>query len=223
MSDSSWFLIFNSQYETVSLALAREKRILHQVTIHKHKASSELIGHIDTLLSREKIQLSDCKGLIGHAGPGPFTTLRVVLATINGLAYATHLPLVGVSGLEALGSLYPTKKCLVLLNAFCEDVYFGLLEQGVLIEAGAAPVKDIFPYLKSCINDETPIIGNAVITYQAQIQTFFDRSIIPTPSFPLEASIEQIAYVGFAKWDTHQTTNFITPLYLKAYSAHMPV
>ena len=37
-----------------------------------------------------------------HQGPAPFTTLRVCLTTVNGFAFATGVPLIGVNGLQEL-------------------------------------------------------------------------------------------------------------------------
>jgi tRNA threonylcarbamoyladenosine biosynthesis protein TsaB len=48
------------------------------------------------------LTLGDVTLLAVGLGPGPFTGLRVGLATIEGLAFATGLPVVGVSGLDAL-------------------------------------------------------------------------------------------------------------------------
>jgi tRNA threonylcarbamoyl adenosine modification protein YeaZ len=48
------------------------------------------------------LTLRDVTLLAVGLGPGPFTGLRVGLATIEGLAFATGLPVVGVSGLDAL-------------------------------------------------------------------------------------------------------------------------
>ena len=49
-----------------------------------------------------RLTLGDVTLLAVGLGPGPFTGLRVGLATIEGLAFATGLPVVGVSGLDAL-------------------------------------------------------------------------------------------------------------------------
>ena len=48
------------------------------------------------------LALSDVTLLAVGLGPGAFTGLRVGLATIEGLAFATGVPVVGVSGLDAL-------------------------------------------------------------------------------------------------------------------------
>lgn len=54
------------------------------------------------LLGAHGATLADVTLLAVGLGPGAFTGLRVGIATMQGLAVATGLPLVGVSGLDAL-------------------------------------------------------------------------------------------------------------------------
>jgi tRNA threonylcarbamoyladenosine biosynthesis protein TsaB len=61
-----------------------------------------LPGEALAALAAADLTLRDLSLLAVGLGPGPFTGLRVGLATIEGLAFATGLPVVGVSGLEAL-------------------------------------------------------------------------------------------------------------------------
>ena len=61
-----------------------------------------LPGEVLAALEACGLTLGDVTLLAVGLGPGPFTGLRVGLATIEGLAFATGLPVVGVSGLDAL-------------------------------------------------------------------------------------------------------------------------
>jgi tRNA threonylcarbamoyl adenosine modification protein YeaZ len=61
-----------------------------------------LPGEVLAVLDASGLTLRDVTLLAVGLGPGPFTGLRVGLATIEGLAFATGLPVVGVSGLDAL-------------------------------------------------------------------------------------------------------------------------
>jgi len=61
-----------------------------------------LPGEALAALEAANLRLRDLTLLAVGLGPGPFTGLRVGLATIEGLAFATGLPVVGVSGLGAL-------------------------------------------------------------------------------------------------------------------------
>jgi tRNA threonylcarbamoyladenosine biosynthesis protein TsaB len=56
------------------------------------------------LLDDHGLGLADVSLLAVGLGPGAFTGLRVGIAAMQGLAFATGLPIVGVSGLDALAS-----------------------------------------------------------------------------------------------------------------------
>jgi tRNA threonylcarbamoyladenosine biosynthesis protein TsaB len=67
--------------------------------------ATRLPGDLFELLSDRRTTLADLTLLAVGLGPGAFTGLRVGLATMQGLAFATGLPIVGVSGLDALASV----------------------------------------------------------------------------------------------------------------------
>ena len=64
--------------------------------------AQRLPGDILTLLDRQGLRVGDVDVFAVAAGPGSFTGLRIGIAAIQGLAYATGRPVVGVSALEAL-------------------------------------------------------------------------------------------------------------------------
>ena len=64
--------------------------------------ATRLPGELLALLAANHATLADVTLLAVGLGPGAFTGLRVGIATMQGLAVATGLPLVGVSGLDAL-------------------------------------------------------------------------------------------------------------------------
>ena len=53
-------------------------------------------AQIEALLAEQGVARGAIGGLVVGTGPGAFTGLRVGIATVKGLAYALHLPVVGV-------------------------------------------------------------------------------------------------------------------------------
>jgi len=79
---------------------------------------------IARLLEQEGVDIHSCDYIACNSGPGPFTTMRTVVATANGLAYGAHIPLVPFQAITLLAR-YSTSTATVCaaLNAFCEEVY----------------------------------------------------------------------------------------------------
>ncbi len=64
--------------------------------------SERLMAEVDTVLGRCGLTLGDIGCLVAAVGPGSFTGLRIGIATVKGIAFATGARVVGVSSLEAL-------------------------------------------------------------------------------------------------------------------------
>jgi tRNA threonylcarbamoyladenosine biosynthesis protein TsaB len=70
----------------------------------------ELAPAISDLLTRCGFTIEDVGALGVALGPGSFTSLRVGLSLVKGLALARHLPLVGIPTLEILAAAQPASK-----------------------------------------------------------------------------------------------------------------
>jgi len=70
----------------------------------------ELAPAISELLRRCGLTMDDIRGLGVALGPGSFTSLRVGLSLVKGLALARGLPLVGVPTLDILASAQPAAR-----------------------------------------------------------------------------------------------------------------
>src|SRR5262249_14252117 len=64
--------------------------------------AERLPGEITSALEAHGLRVGDVDLFAVAAGPGSFTGLRIGIATMQGLAFVTRKPLVGVSALEAL-------------------------------------------------------------------------------------------------------------------------
>jgi len=70
----------------------------------------ELAPAIADLLTRCAVTMNDVNALGVALGPGSFTSLRVGLALVKGLALAKHIPLVGIPTLDILAHAQPMSK-----------------------------------------------------------------------------------------------------------------
>ena len=96
-------LCLETSTKNFSLAVSDGEEILHSRNVKlKRVLSSSIIPAIDGILSKAKIRLRELDGFAIGLGPGSFTSLRVGLSTVKGLAFATQKPVVGVGSLDVM-------------------------------------------------------------------------------------------------------------------------
>lgn len=79
-----------------------DNRVIGAITMEgKESRNQKLLPAIDWLLTESGIDRRDLKVLAVTRGPGSFTGVRVGLATVQGLAFALNVPVVGMSTHEA--------------------------------------------------------------------------------------------------------------------------
>jgi len=186
-------------------------------SLPKEQSSSLLIPTINEFLHKANSSIDNVDCIIANQGPAPFTSLRTVIATVNGIAYATGIPLVSVNGLKALLAEYTDKQkvTVALLNAFHKTVYYGIQTENTQ-EIGCLPIEQLLQTLKEKIAP-LPIhfIGNGVKLYQEKIIETFENAVIDT-EIPMYCSIEQVMKIGYSSWQSKQNVHQqIEPLYLK--------
>jgi tRNA threonylcarbamoyladenosine biosynthesis protein TsaB len=70
----------------------------------------ELAPAVADLLTRCAVTMDDVKVLGVALGPGSFTSLRVGLALVKGLALSRHIPLIGIPTLDILAHAQPASE-----------------------------------------------------------------------------------------------------------------
>jgi tRNA threonylcarbamoyl adenosine modification protein YeaZ len=239
------FLSIQGSYTRLQLALFENIKCLQLVEKNDGKASSFLIPLLDELLKKQKKTLADLHFIAVDKGPGAFTSLRVTITTINGISFATGIPLIGVCGLQGLFEQYHyavqqkknVKKIewiVVLLNAYNNDVYF-LIEKIDMKNMkdmkckkdlqkkrifGCKNITALLIEMQSLINKQKVFfVGNAASLHQRQILDFFrDNSVIENGTKNI-ASAYHIGMLGLQAWEEKKgITNKIVPQYLKTQS-----
>jgi tRNA threonylcarbamoyladenosine biosynthesis protein TsaB len=140
-----FILIIQSTYDRVEIAIYNNNNQIENKYIAKQEASSKILHAIESLLTEYKIGLKDINKIIVNLGPSPFTTLRTVISTVNGLAFANQIPLIGVDGLHAFVNHdlneFINHPLLVILNAFSNDVYYAIKDKS--LESGVMPIDNL--------------------------------------------------------------------------------
>lgn len=68
-------------------------------TWHAHRELSVTLHQkIEAVLTQQNKKIEDVAGIVGFAGPGSFTGLRIGMTVANTIAYALYVPIVGAQG-----------------------------------------------------------------------------------------------------------------------------
>ena len=92
----------------VGLALYDGAQVTAEYAWRSHRRHTrELAPAIADLLSRCGVMMDQVQALGVALGPGSFTSLRVGLALVKGLALSRHIPLIGIPTLDILAHAQP--------------------------------------------------------------------------------------------------------------------
>ena len=215
------YLSVQNDYTRLEIALMRDTELVDHTACAKENASRDFIIHLSELLERNQLVVTDMPFIAVNQGPGPFTTLRTVLASVNGLSFATTIPLVGVDGLDAGLDEFANTDYQVnvyLLNAFNGDVYFGI-QEGDSRRKGYKKIGALLAELHDA-HPATPInfFGNGAELYVRDIRYELSGRAIFAEPMPSACSIAQIGRMGLEKWHQEEklaATPQLLPLYLK--------
>jgi tRNA threonylcarbamoyladenosine biosynthesis protein TsaB len=108
-------LALDSSTQWIGLALYDGAMVISEMTWKTtNHHSVEISPAIQAMLIRSGEQLEKLSVLGVALGPGSFTSLRIGLAVVKGLALALHIPIVGIPTLEFLAeSVSPDKSPLI--------------------------------------------------------------------------------------------------------------
>ncbi len=120
-------LAIESSTELCSVALQCGESVLSRDAVESRAHANLILPWSRELLSEAGIGFGDLDSLAVSRGPGGFTSLRIGLSIVQGLALAHDLPVHPVSSLDALafniGRTHPGRNFLALLDARMGEVY----------------------------------------------------------------------------------------------------
>jgi len=218
------FLVFHTRYKDLQLGYFEGQNLVELYTLDSIKVSKCLLFTVNTLCDKFNLSLKDMSFLAAHTGPSPYTTLRVVLSTLNGIHYSTGTPLVGVNGLKSfLKHLETSSINVVLLNAFGNDLYYGISTS--TLSAPFFGCKNVELLLHEIARDFQSTInfwGNGAVLYKDKIHQFLGTRAkiisIDGPTLSHDTEIVPIQFLGedaLYKWRNKETKQELFPVYLK--------
>ena len=116
--------------------LADGDLLAERVSIDARAHAERITPNVLAAMADAGLQMADLDAVVVGCGPGPFTGLRVGMATAAAYGHALGLPVHGVCSLDAIGG-QTTGDTLVVTDARRREIYWACYRDGVRI-AGPA-------------------------------------------------------------------------------------
>jgi tRNA threonylcarbamoyl adenosine modification protein YeaZ len=211
-------LVFHTGFQSVRLLLIQGSDVIKEIIEENKKVSKTLLCHIDTLLKEHNLRLQDVSYIAATIGPAPLTTLRSTLATINGIAAASPVPLFSLSTFDVLGKepvLQSDQATLVLLDAFCGEVHYLVFVKDAVILQGMAPLSLVAEQLVLVPIKKFIIKGEQAPTYKNQLESLLHSAILLELDKENDVSSEFLAQSAYQASQEQHSVPQLFPLYLK--------
>jgi tRNA threonylcarbamoyl adenosine modification protein YeaZ len=104
-----------------------------RVTVDARAHAEQLTPNVLGALADAGLTVNDLSAVLVGCGPGPFTGLRVGMATAAAYGHALGIPVHGVCSLDAIG-VDTTGDALVVTDARRREVYWARYRDGIRIE-----------------------------------------------------------------------------------------
>lgn len=191
------YLAIQHTYNTFEMALFINNQFIDKMSEDKRHTSKLFIPLLQQLLSKNAIAFAELSFCAVNCGPGPFSTLRSILASVNGLHAATNIPLIGIDGLEATFlDFYDLayENTIVLLNAFNNESYYLTATGDNIISTG--------------YKNTDLLMQELAEQFSAGTINVIDNKM---------CSIEKIAQLGYEKYSNKESNGYLMPLHLKKH------
>ena len=203
-----------------SCALARDGVVLAERSTESAEYASRLPRDLMALLDRTGVGLAAIDAFAVATGPGSFTGLRIGIATMQGLAFASARPLIGVSTFDALAHHANAPRTATWIDAWRGEIYAALYEEGELVRE---PIVDRAErIIESIGHASTHFIGDGVAAYRELIERELGQAatIAEPTAPPLAGTIARLATAAAAR-GAAPPPHAIRPLYVRRSDAEL--
>jgi tRNA threonylcarbamoyladenosine biosynthesis protein TsaB len=219
------YIAIQNTYDIFEMALFINNTLHDTIQEDKRHTSKMFIPLLDQLLTRNNITLASLAFCAVNCGPGPFSTLRSVIASVNGLHAATNIPLIGIDGLDATFLEFYNadyQHTVVLINAFNNEIYYLIADGKQIISKGYQKIDTFLEQIKKTYPAPINFIGNGVTLHHNLITNVLgDNAVIANP-IPQFCSLTTIAHMGLEAFKANNyTTDYLMPLHLKKHAVEL--
>ena len=216
---------------TGAVAILDGERVIGESRLNIAVTHGErLLAAVDALLRAAGWGLADVEALAVAIGPGSFTGLRIGVATMKSLAFATGRPLAGVPTLDALAWTLPFAAPLVcpVLDAKKNEVYAALYRtrEGRLdpcLPARALAPAALAAELATSSLEAVVFVGDAAALHAPIFRAALgDRARLAPPGLriPSAVTVGELGAAALARGESADP-DVLTPLYVRPSEAEL--
>ncbi|KRE25701.1 tRNA threonylcarbamoyladenosine biosynthesis protein TsaB [Mycobacterium sp. Soil538] len=176
--------------------------LAEQVTVDPRAHAERLTPNIVAALADAGVDGNELDAVVVGCGPGPFTGLRVGMATAAAFGHALGIPVRGVCSLDAI-AVGTAGEVLVVTDARRREVYWARYRDGVRVGGPAVNAAADVP------------AGAAAVSGSPEHAALFDLPRL-APVYPSATGL----VVAVADWDVEPEP--LVPLYLRRPDAKPP-
>jgi tRNA threonylcarbamoyladenosine biosynthesis protein TsaB len=203
----------------IGLALYDGSQVMaEEVWQSRNNHTIELAPAVAGLLQRTETSAASLSVLAVALGPGSFTSLRIGLGLVKGMALALHLPLIGVPTLDILAASQPIQEwpLATVLQAGRGRIAVGWYsdQAGAWCAQGEARVTTV-EELSQGIRKPTLICGELTAEERHLLARKRKNAILASPASSLRRP-SYLAELAWQRWEAGQVDDPVTlsPVYL---------
>ena len=215
----SILLAVDTSTARLGLALYDGTQVLAEsLWVSRARHTVELAPALNELLGRTGISIHEIRAVGVALGPGSFTSLRVGLAFIKGLALARHLPVVGIPSLEVVAAPIPPadRELAAVIPAGRGRLAVGWFRPaGTGWQAQGAATAMSAEELENSIHTPTIICGELTASDRQTLARKYKNVTLASPAQCLRRP-GVLAELAWRKWQANETDPVATlaPIYL---------
>ena len=222
-------LAVESATSRLAVALLRgETLLLERSPQEPGHHAEQILPLVDTVLEEAGMRVADLDAFAVSIGPGSFTTLRVGLASVKGLAFGSGRPVIAVPTLEALafgtlasGSSLPR---VPLLDARRGEAYAAVfaVEGGELVPLVADGLFSL-PELAAVLPGRCLLAGEGAALFGEELQALADVELpVSLDPVDLAPSAESVARRAVCRLRSGVVADaFLAPRYIRRAEAEV--
>ena len=156
--------------------------LAERVTVDARAHAERLTPNVLGALADAGLTVNDLSAVVVGCGPGPFTGLRVGMATAAAYGHALGIPVHGVCSLDAIGieSTGTTSEVLVVTDARRREVYWARYRDGVRVDGPSVNTPADVPGADDALS-RPPVYPTAA----GLVRAVADWGASPVPLIPL--------------------------------------